>query len=421
MLRYLALILYFFSFQSQAQILNQFAVLKKEALSAKMINSDLIIHETHDYFLLKSPLTNFSSYDYFFVQLTSDPKLFQWIKENTNLVYEKDQKFAVLQINNEKELLAVSEKLHHAAHSCGMLQKLSEMPLHFSIKDPEPVFREKNQDIVAAVALASDNNIIENINTMVSWKSRYHQDPSGMKTGQRLQAMYKALIPNERTDIELELVNHQGSPQKSLIVRIPGTTQPDEILILGSHLDSINSKDNALAPGADDNASGTSTNLEVFRILMEKNIKPLKTIEIHAYAAEEIGLVGSGEIAESYRSQNKNVTAMVQFDMNGFSNGEPKVTFVTNSTNSTLTKQLQGLVDDYLNIGHATGFLLFGSSDHASWKKKGYPVAFPTEDPFGFNRKIHTKDDTLDFINTPEQMKEFAKLGVAYFMHFAGF
>ena len=110
---------------------------------------------------------------------------------------------------------------------------------------------------------------------------------------------------------------------------------------------------------------------------------------------------------------------MVQSDMNGFSQGNGKVTFVSNGTNANLTSQLQDLVKFYLEIPSATGYLIFGSSDHASWAKRGYPVAFPTEDPFGYNKKIHTSEDTLANMNNHDQVKEFAKLGLAYVMHFS--
>ena len=153
---------------------------------------------------------------------------------------------------------------------------------------------------------------------------------------------------------------------------------------------------------------------------MAQNFRPMETIEIHGYAAEEIGLVGSGEMADDYKRLGKQVEAMVQFDMNGFTSSNAKITFVSNGTNSTLNRELKKLVDSYLNVPTKSGFLFMGSSDHASWKKRGFPVSFPTEDPRNFNRKIHTKNDTMKHINSPEQIKAFAQLGVAYLIHFAG-
>ena len=42
------------------------------------------------------------------------------------------------------------------------------------------------------------------------------------------------------------------------------------------------------APGADDDASGSATILEVFRTMMKNRFEPDRTVEFHAYAAEEV-------------------------------------------------------------------------------------------------------------------------------------
>ena len=49
-----------------------------------------------------------------------------------------------------------------------------------------------------------------------------------------------------------------------------------------------------------------------------KSSKPKRTVQIMAYAAEEIGLYGSADIANNYSSIGKNVLAAVQFDMTNY-------------------------------------------------------------------------------------------------------
>jgi leucyl aminopeptidase len=203
-------------------------------------------------------------------------------------------------------------------------------------------------------------------------------------------------------------------------VRIPGKSFPNEVIILGSHLDSINPGERSnYAPGADDNASGTATNMEIFRVLMANNIYPDRTIEIHAYAAEEIGLVGSMEIANTYRKNNVAVHAMIQFDMNGYANsGFDRVWLVANKTDRALTNQLGELTETYLKMPWSTGNLWAGSSDHASWDKYGYPVAFPFEHPTAHNPHIHTSRDTVQNINAWPMVRAYAQLGLAYLLKY---
>ncbi len=384
------------------------------------INKEQIVFETTNDYILKNQLANFEENNYYYIQLSNaENDINQWLSKKDQTIIFKENDYAIVKTNDDQFLLTLANKSHDAGHYCGRIQKISSQPIELSKKETPLRVQNKNEKVTQAVAKVQQDNILKTIQTMQSWQTRHESHSQGQLTGEKLKEIYLNLIPNDRSDVSVELVDHNGSPQKSILVRITGQSNPNEIVILGSHIDSINSSNNNDAPGADDNASGTSTNIEVFRTLMEVGYKPQSTIEIHGYAAEEIGLVGSGEMADDYKRRNVNVISMVQFDMNGFAKNNPKISFVTNSTNSNLTRQLQSLVDMYLEVGHSSGYLLFGSSDHASWNRKGFPVAFPTEDPFGFNRKIHTKDDTFSNLNSHQQIYEFGKLGVAYLMHFA--
>ena len=154
---------------------------------------------------------------------------------------------------------------------------------------------------------------------------------------------------------------------------------------------------------------------------MEANYHPDRTIEIHAYAAEEIGLVGSNYIATAYRSAKKDVVAMVQHDMNLYAkDGNPKIWLVSNNTDNSLNTALEGLIDGYVGVPHQRRDLTAGNSDHYSWTKNGFAAAFPFENPSEYNKLIHTDRDTIANSGNFEQAAAFARLGVAYLMHFAG-
>ena len=59
----------------------------------------------------------------------------------------------------------------------------------------------------------------------------------------------------------VKLFSHSGWKQPSVVLTIPGSEKPDEIVVLGGHLDSINGWGNeaARAPGADDNSPANSS------------------------------------------------------------------------------------------------------------------------------------------------------------------
>ena len=206
---------------------------------------------------------------------------------------------------------------------------------------------------------------------MENMGSRYHKSEQGKLVPKSIGEKYRALIPGGRKDVEIKFVDVKRSPQDNLVVRIVGSETPDEVVVLGSHIDSIVQWGRGQqAPGADDDASGTATNLEIFRILMENGITPKKTIEFHGYAAEEAGLVGSADLANQYLKLGVNVISMVQMDMNLYSgrqNALDTMWFVSNGTNDSLTENLKEFARSYLGVKTVGARLTAGTSDHQSW------------------------------------------------------
>ena len=63
------------------------------------------------------------------------------------------------------------------------------------------------------------------------------------------------------------------------------------------------------APGLDDDGSGVMVLLEILRVVVETGFKPQKNVQLMAFAAEEVGLLGSDQIAKDYKSKGRNYGA----------------------------------------------------------------------------------------------------------------
>ena len=59
------------------------------------------------------------------------------------------------------------------------------------------------------------------------------------------------------------------------------------------------------APGLDDDGSGVMVLLEILRVVVETGIKPQKNVQLMAFAAEEVGLLGLDQIAKDYKSKGR--------------------------------------------------------------------------------------------------------------------
>ncbi len=229
-----------------------------------------------------------------------------------------------------------------------------------------------------------------------------------------------------RPDVTADLYDHSWA-QSSVILTIPGTTLPDEVVVLGGHLDSTSwnggSGNNRDAPGADDNASGIAALSEVIRAAMVKDFVPQRTVKIMGYSAEEVGLWGSQEIADDFANQGIDVVAVLQLDMTGYFGSVQDMPISTDvETNTELSNFLKLLLDTYQpNLTYTNTACNYGCSDHVSWHNAGYPAAFPFEAKFGeHNPEIHKTTDTLATIgNNADHVIKFSRLAAAFMVEIA--
>lgn len=274
--------------------------------------------------------------------------------------------------------------------------------------------------------LVDGNNIENDILNLQNYGTRFHTKPQAEQSVLDQQAKWDVMIAaSGRTDVSTRIVEHVNTPMPSVILTMDGANTPDEFVIIGGHIDSTTwNRDDA--PGADDNASGIASLNEMVRVLLAKEFVPNRTIEVMAYAAEEIGLVGSDEIASDYADNNINVVAYVQFDMTGYNGSNDDIYITTDSYNSaSLNDYLVALMDHYNGSGEH-GFTYnytecgYGCSDHASWAAYGFDAAFPFEAAMGQdNPMIHSPGDVYSFFDTPDHAVKFTKLGLEFLIEAA--
>jgi leucyl aminopeptidase len=269
----------------------------------------------------------------------------------------------------------------------------------------------------AMLAGVQELNIRNTINSLsTNWTTRRYDVQSGVDAANWLKNQWTT-IANGRTDVSVALYSHTWL-QPSVIATITGTTLPNEIVVIGGHLDSINgSSSTGAAPGADDDASGVASLTEVFRVAMANGYKPARTVKFMAYAAEEVGLKGSAAIATAHKNSGANVVGVLQLDMTNYKGSSYDFAMVTDNTNATLNSFTTSLITTYLSGMTYTNITCgYGCSDHASWNSQGYPATMPFEATMNTsNPNIHTTADTLSVTSgTASNSVKFAKLGAAF-------
>ncbi len=261
-------------------------------------------------------------------------------------------------------------------------------------------------------------NIRAVIEELASFKNRYYRSADGIRASEWIHEKWSGLI-QDIPGATVEFFTHASFPQKSVIVTIPGSDMADEVLVLGGHLDSTAGwgGSHVHAPGADDNASGIASLTEILRVLAEADFKPRRTVKFMAYAAEEVGLRGSNEIATRYKSEGVKVAGVLQLDMTNYQGSDRDIYLYEDYTSVQQNEFLKGLIDNYLkDLKWDTGKCGYGCSDHASWTRQGYAASFPTEAKFSnHNPHIHTDRDLISQSGgNARHAAKFARLGVLY-------
>lgn len=269
------------------------------------------------------------------------------------------------------------------------------------------------------VAQVEEMNIRKVIEKLSSYKNRYYKADTGVSSQEWLKSHWES-ISSHRNDVKVELFKHSKWPQPSVILTLEGSSKADEIVIIGGHGDSIAGmfmQQNNKAPGADDNASGIASITEVIRVALQNNYRPQRTIKFISYAAEEVGLLGSKEIAQLHKKDSQNVVGVVQLDMTNFKGTRDlDIVFMTDYTNKDQNEFMGKLIDRYVKVPWGYSKCGYGCSDHASWHSQGFPASMPFESTMkDINKKIHTSKDVLDNSDGHAfHAQKFAKLATAY-------
>ncbi|MCX5745717.1 MAG: M20/M25/M40 family metallo-hydrolase [Proteobacteria bacterium] len=326
---------------------------------------------------------------------------------------------AIVEVAADTDLEAISAIAHDQFHRCGgFMVHDSLAEAHAALAPPvvraTPDYTLDRADVVRAVLPTLDRaQLLGTIRELSAMPTRYYRSEGGAAASTWLAARWQRLAAG-RPDVTVELVD-QGWPQKSVVLTIPGRGRASEVVVLGGHLDSINLR-YPEAPGADDDASGVATVTEVVRVLLASDYHPERTIQVMAYAAEEVGLRGSQEIVRDYKKRNVDVVGVLQLDMTNYQGSDKDIWLMKDFTNAAQNTFVTNLIDTYVGATWGLDACGYGCSDHASWYRGGFPASMPFEARFrDANKKIHSRADTLETSgDNADHAIKFARLGTAF-------
>jgi hypothetical protein len=241
------------------------------------------------------------------------------------------------------------------------------------------------------------------------WRERKIEDyPNDLSISVRssdYDAINSRLADGEPVEIEFNLqhtLTPGPVPVYNTIAEIPGTTWPDEIVIVSGHLDSW---DGVGSEGCTDNGTGSATTLETARILMAVGAKPKRTIRFVNWSGEEQGLLGSAGYVATHAAELPKISAVFVDDGGTNYDGALSVPKAMVDMLAAATAPINNVFYDevdqrYLNCDIRTISERMppnGGSDHATFNNKGVPGFYWVETGRAdYGHGWHTQYDKLD-------------------------
>jgi hypothetical protein len=182
------------------------------------------------------------------------------------------------------------------------------------------------------------------------------------------------------------------APSFNVVGEIKGTKTPENIIVIGGHLDSWD-----LGEGAHDDGTGVVQSLEVAYLIKQANIKPNNTIRIVFFMNEENGTRGAKKYAELAKLNNENHIAGLESDAGGHT---PRgFSIDANEKNTSLIKGFNKLLSPY-----GLHDLIKGGSgaDVAPLKNDEITLVGYRPDSQRYFDYHHTSRDTFDKVNKRE-------------------
>lgn len=216
--------------------------------------------------------------------------------------------------------------------------------------------------------------------------------PSALVSREEGLRLARLLEQGERVRVRLEMPNLIGPAFETanVVAEIPGEGLPDEIVLLGAHLDSWD-----MGTGCLDNAVNVALVLHVARAIAAAGVRPLRTLRFVLFGGEELGLFGSLAYVDSHRDELDLHVATIVHDMGG-----GRLSGYSTGGRRDLLRQVErllGSADEFGRFRHTAK--AYFMSDNFTFTLQGVPSLFAVQETLDYYSSYHSEADTFDKVD----------------------
>lgn len=191
--------------------------------------------------------------------------------------------------------------------------------------------------------------------------------------------------------------NVSSTTTDNIIAIKEGTTYPDEIIVVGAHYDSISENPTVLAPGAEDNGSGSAAVLHLAEVL--KDYQTERTIHFILFSGEEQGLHGSQYYVSQLGANGWTVVNALTMDMIAGWETNYRVIIEGQHAWEPLMSLLESNVATYSQIISRKDYFSFGS-DHVPFQNAGISALLAIDWDYDAYDHYHKTTDTWQYLDS---------------------
>ena len=209
---------------------------------------------------------------------------------------------------------------------------------------------------------------------------------------QQLERLVKqGAKPKVRLDVANRFTDGPISAE-NIVGEIYGAVHPEQVVLVGAHLDSWD-----LSPGATDDGTGVAAVLAAAHAIYKSGVRPARTIRFVLFTGEEQGLLGSQAYVEQHRAELPNFACALVMDW-----GAGPITYFPLAGHPEMESPLKNLFhadEAFKSINTSSGFLTF--TDGFAFTLAGVPGIGLLQNSPNYDRDAHSTEDSLKEVNAP--------------------
>jgi carboxypeptidase Q len=249
----------------------------------------------------------------------------------------------------------------------------------------------KQEGVVAGLTDAGKPDGLLNMTSLGGRQYGIAPIPAAFVTSEGYSLIWR-LMKRWPVEVEVNIANTTGGSATvyNTIAEIRGSEKPEEIVVLGAHLDSWD-----LGTGATDNGTGSMVVLEAARAIEKSGLRPKRTIRFALFSGEEQGLNGSRAYVEAHHDELPKISAALIHDT-----GTGRVTNISLMRNYAAREVMDTVVAPLRPLGllELSERWMTGS-DHVPFDEAGVPGFFCIQEPAQYFETHHSQADTFDQVH----------------------